>query len=456
MIETDKGLKIPVCINDAYVEGATMCMLPFIHMHTWPHGQVFPCCVYDWRFELGNVNDTNTSLETMFNNKKMKVLRKQLVDGKKPYGCRKCFEQEEEGISSFRLSANKRHHTKHVDVVHKAMENNYNINDFHLYYWDFRVDNLCNMTCRSCGPELSSKWHDDYYELHHDDDYKMKVGNKGGLISLKGKGLQEVHDIIDRDIDTVDHVYFAGGEPLINDMHYYILDKLIEHKRFDVEVYYNTNLLHLNYKKHNLIDLWSKFDKVDVAASIDAIGPRAEYLRHGTNWKKINGNLKTMLANKHIGFRVTPVISLFNALHMPDYIDHMMDLGFASWQISMGNVLINPESYALAMLPDHLKDQVRKTYDKFLEDKKGVYGERTLSDFRHKFESIINYLDASLGHQGTHEEMARRFIYMTRVLDRVRNENFVETYPELKDYWDACLEETDPDNLDPESDLFYF
>ena len=41
------------------------------------------------------------------------------------------------------------------------------------------------------------------------------------------------------------HVYFAGGEPLINDMHYYILNKLIEHKRFDVTISYNTNLLHL-------------------------------------------------------------------------------------------------------------------------------------------------------------------------------------------------------------------
>jgi hypothetical protein len=45
---------------------------------------------------------------------------------------------------------------------------------------------------------------------------------------------------------------------------------------------------------------------------------------------------------------------------------------------------------------------------------------------------------------------------MTQVLDRVRNENFVETYPELKDYWDACLEEIDPERLDPDSDLFYF
>jgi MoaA/NifB/PqqE/SkfB family radical SAM enzyme len=202
--------------------------------------------------------------------------------------------------------------------------------------------------------------------------------------------------------------------------------------------------------------LWSKFDKVEVWASIDAIGPRAEYLRHGTNWKKINGNLKTMLANKHIRFSVTPVISLFNALHMPDYIDHLMDLGFSCWQILMGNILINPEPYALAMLPDHLKDQVRKTYDKFLEDKKGVYGERTLNDFKHKFQSIINYLDAPLEHQGTRKDLARRFIYMTRVLDRVRNENFVETYPELKDYWDACLEEIDPERLDPDSDLFYF
>ena len=46
------------------------------------------------------------------------------------------------------------------------------------------------------------------------------------MINCFGKGLQEVHDIVDRDIDIVDHVYFAGGEPIINDMHYYILEKI--------------------------------------------------------------------------------------------------------------------------------------------------------------------------------------------------------------------------------------
>ena len=444
---TDKNIHLPVSVEDA--PHSTMCILPFIHLHTWPAGQVFPCCVYDWHADIPQLPKhvkqvpeggysgiaTGTSLEDIWNDEKIKTLRKQLVEGEEPAGCRRCFQGERQGVHSFRLARNYRY-KHHMDIVHKAVANDYKIEDFNLYYWDFRNTNLCNMTCRTCGPELSSKWHEDYKAItglyHH--------AERNGLFEATGSSLQDIYDVIDRNIDIVEHVYFAGGEPLINDMHYYILNKLIEHERFDCEISYNTNLLHLKYKKYDLIDIWNKFNKVDVMASLDAIGPRAEYLRHGTKWPKIEENIKTLLQNKKIGFNVTPVISLFNVLHMPDYIDYMLDIGLESWQIYMGNILLDPESYHVAMLPDHIKTQVRELYVKYLENKKEQgYGDRTIQSLREKFDAILNFFDVDIGDDVLRKKYAKQFIHLTGTLDRVRNENFVDTYPELKDYWDACI-----------------
>ena len=58
------------------------------------------------------------------------------------------------------------------------------------------------------------------------------------------------------------------------DEHYYILERLIEKKRFDVRIRYNTNLLKLKFKKWDNIELWKHFEHVNVLASLDAMDSR--------------------------------------------------------------------------------------------------------------------------------------------------------------------------------------
>ena len=33
----------------------TFCILPWIHQHTWPNGDVYPCCIYKSSNHLGNM-----------------------------------------------------------------------------------------------------------------------------------------------------------------------------------------------------------------------------------------------------------------------------------------------------------------------------------------------------------------------------------------------------------------
>ena len=49
-------------------------------------------------------------------------------------------------------------------------------------------------------------------------------------------------------IDHVEQIYFAGGEPLMMEEHYNILDELERRGRFDVRLIYNTNFTHTKLK----------------------------------------------------------------------------------------------------------------------------------------------------------------------------------------------------------------
>ena len=51
----------------------------------------------------------------------------------------------------------------------------------------------------------------------------------------------------------------------------------------------------------------------------------------------------------------------------------------------------------------------------------------------------MNFFDVDIGDEEQRNQYAKQFIHLTSTLDRVRNENFVDTYHELKDYRDACI-----------------
>ena len=58
-------------------DSKTFCIAPWVSIHTWPDGKTYPCCLWNSRDPVGNVN--NESLEEIWNNKRMKETRKAFV-----------------------------------------------------------------------------------------------------------------------------------------------------------------------------------------------------------------------------------------------------------------------------------------------------------------------------------------------------------------------------------------
>ena len=138
-----------------------------------------------------------------------------------------------------------------------------------MKYFDIRFSNICNYKCRTCGSEFSSKWAQEHKE-HDAPPAGFRViqhADKSGALL----------DQVVEQIPNIELAYFAGGEPLITDEHYVILEEMIASgKCKDIVLRYNTNMSNFKYKKYDVLDMWSNFKRVEVSSSLDHYGVKAE------------------------------------------------------------------------------------------------------------------------------------------------------------------------------------
>ena len=401
--------------KDWLIASDTFCMYPWIHMQVHPDGETAPCC--HARGEIGSVKQN--TLKEIWNSDKQKQLRCDMLSGKKNDMCRSCYEQEDSGFFSGRQSANK-HHGHLVKRVHTT-ESDGTFNKFEMTYWDIRFSNLCNLRCRSCGHGYSSSWYKDQTVLAGPEWAK---NNKPLLIA--GKDTNDMWEQLVEHIEYVEQIYFAGGEPMMMEEHYLILEELERRKKFDVRLIYNTNFTHVKLKDRLVFDYWKKFKSVAVGASLDAMGAHAEYIRKGTYWSEVEENRRLMLEIcPDVDFYISPTLSIMNVLHLPDFHRDWVNKGFIKPQDLNVNILQDPEHYRIDIAGPELKDKIRKKYTKHLEWLRPL---DHLNRATVGFESALNYLDAN---DNSHLQL--QFVQKTQQLDSIRKECITDIIPELKD-----------------------
>ena len=96
-----------------------LCILPWIHLATMPTGEVRPCCIYKQNIKDNDqiISLSNNTLSQVWKSQYMKDLRKEFLNGDKPAGCSRCWDEETAGKTSKRLNDNKRfaHHFNSID-----------------------------------------------------------------------------------------------------------------------------------------------------------------------------------------------------------------------------------------------------------------------------------------------------------------------------------------------------
>jgi sulfatase maturation enzyme AslB (radical SAM superfamily) len=265
-----------------------------------------------------------------------------------------------------------------------------------------------------CSPKLSSRINQENKEhsLRHFDE---EVFDHSTYLNIS--------NFVDKYIDNFELIEFAGGETLLMDDQYYLLQTLIERGRTDINLWYNTNMSVLKYKDKNILDYWRQWDpdKLKVYASIDEIGERAEYIRSGTVWSVVEKNLKIISKEKfkrHTNITVT----CYNIFRLPEIIQHLMDIGYVSEDYNYRNFDLSLETsdWNISILTDEFREEIKNKLLKFID--------KYPSDISDIFVDILNCLQTPMNVQS-----AKKFLVYNTKIDKIRGEKGFNIIPELLD-----------------------
>lgn len=397
--------------------------MPWIHFHVTQEGYVTPCCQAKWDKELAFGDVNAESIHQIWNGKKINSFRKVMLKGDRDVRCTRCYTKEDEGADSFRNITNKKYQEDVLKIANSDVKSY-----VQPIYLDIRFSNKCNLRCRICGPWSSSNWSRDYALLKDNNKYQDEVITYG--INDSERLMDEFRSLT----PNLNQIYFAGGEPLLIEQNYQILDLLIAANRIDVELFYNSNATILNLKGRYIIDYWKKFNQVTFSASIDDFGQPFEFQRKNANWDVVQANLRTIQQEcPHVKILITPTVSIYNIFHLPEFHRIMVAKNIIPPQNFIPSMLIQPLEYNIQILPTNLKMQIKDNLEFHLNWLKSVLSfENEIDSYCfNQFKSIITFMFAQDKNQDWHKLVSRE-----TALDHIRSESFVKVFPEYAEYFD--------------------
>jgi radical SAM protein with 4Fe4S-binding SPASM domain len=401
------------------------CPAPWMHLHVINDGKAFPCCMtpLEDKNSFGNVN--TQSLIEVLNSPKAKEMRADMLQGKPlPQSCHRCTDKEALGMNTMRTGMVDDYTHLIQDKIAATKEDG-TIDKVELIYWDFRFSNYCNLSCRTCSPLFSTSWDKDFKILWKSES------KEAALIDLNNatpfwKDLEE-------QIKYVKSIHFAGGEPMLMEEHWRLMDMLVENNLTDMDLHYSTNCTVLTYKGRNILDLWKKFKHVHLSLSIDGAFDTFDYVRNRGKWPVVEENLKA-IKESGAEYWIHPTVSMLNIYRLPELHDKLLEMGIVG--VNNGkklseyfvtqmhiNPLFNPDYYCLTTLPDHHKQAVEKMLVEYADK---MYDKYRIP--REGWLTLVNFMNS----KNTQYDW-KRFIDITNKLDTIRKQNFLTINPEFAD-----------------------
>ena len=277
----------------------TFCMAPWTHTYLSPQMERRMCCASleqstnfkQYIDSSGPKNDEIQllSLKEHWNSDHMKSVRKRLMAGEEIPECATCNHK------LLNAQVYRQHFNRFFrDRIDEAFEKTNNDGDtsMEVVSWDYRFSNLCNFSCRMCGPPLSSSW----------ETENKKVGKLEPWMNKDIKNqLQKFHDqevvkefLASIEDKSVKEFYWCGGEPLMWKIHWTAMQRVVD-LGYANQVFarYNSNMSRITYFGKNLFDdILSNFQDWQINASIDGTGEIGEYIRSGLKYKEWLENMR--------------------------------------------------------------------------------------------------------------------------------------------------------------------
>ena len=293
------------------LQNKTYCALPFVHRYKNLDGNDYLCC-----YSKLPVGDDIADIQ------------KKILSGQPVTNCEICYRWEENGSISPRLkeTTGLLKDPKIVEILEKSADD---ITQACVVIYDIRFDNRCNLACIGCNPKDSSLWAKKYnITVERFNNYSDELLDK---------------------IANSRKIYLAGGEPLINQKVFNLLDKISKLDN-QPEIVITSNIASI---KSNFLNVFKKLNNLSIMVSIDGYGLVNEYHRWPLQWNKFLLNLQ-ILNDMGIYVSWNTVIDAVSiwGLEKLMLIEHLTQ----RWNL---RILGLPTELCLENLPTHLQESAQ-------------------------------------------------------------------------------------------------
>ena len=353
---------------------------------------------------------SKNTLDEIIHSPEMNEVRSKMLKGEYVESCMQyCIAHENNSKEdSKRKTINNFYDKKIPELIKLTNEDGSfkNKDDFKMQHLNIRFSNLCNFKCRSCYSELSSL-------ILQEEDPTKKVIH-----------IEDVSDSIMDDVykylPHVDLIHFAGGETLLVEQHWEIMDRLIELGKTDTAIVCTTNLSKITYKNKSIVDYMNKFTNFTLYVSIDAIKERAELYRNGTVWETIEANLR-ILVDSGVKFTVITTVGATNIHHIPEVHQYLYNNNLLYQDRMVFNKLTAPAYLNCRLLPNDLKKEITDKFNNY------ILTMPNKTHFNERLKVLVDFMNSE-----DQSNLIPEFISYHNMIDERRNQNTFDTFPELK------------------------
>lgn len=395
-----------------------------------------------------------------------KEQRKLMLEGKRPDECDYCWKVEDNNLLSDRVyKSMSPWAAPHIpSIVSKPWNDNVIPS-----YLEVSFGHVCNFKCSYCSPHISSKWMEEIEKFgpyptlnkYNNLDYYTDQGLTPIPNNQPNPYIDAFWEWWPTISDKLEHFRITGGEPLLNKNTYKFLDYIIENPNPNMDVSINANmcppdhLLERFIEKVKIIVNENKVKKFKIFTSAEAFGKQAEYIRFGMDYNQWISNIEKV-------FREVPgitftVMSTYNALSVPSYTSFLEDI------LRLKKEFFNPKFYKGTPIlldipylrhPPHqsifilTEDFVQQVYDQVtymythLENRNWM-GSALMGFHEHEAEKLKRIYEMILTHPKGLKEAYNDYNRVNFKLfvdehDLRRGTNFLETFPEMEEFYAHC------------------
>lgn len=381
--------------------------------------------------------------------------RNEMLKGSKPSGCNYCWNIESMG-DDYISDRHERNASIYTDERFRSIKND-PLADVNPQYVEISFGNECNFKCGYCHPKHSSSYYKEIKDFgpyttvkNHRNDidwFKIYEEENNPYVQAWWQWWPELKK-------TLTILRITGGEPLLQQSTWRLLEDLEENPLPNLELNINSNfgvkpvlIDRLVQKVNNLVSK-NKIKDFKIFTSIDTWGSPAEYIRTGLDLTLWERNLDKYLSSTALPVTFMITFNILTVTNFQRLLEKILEWrkkynGFDQnkWQRVRFDTpyLKEPLQYDMNILP---KDEFLPYMYSHLEYIKNNLDDKDRTKFSdleyEKFRRVVKYMETTNYSSERTAEGRRDFFNWFTEYDRRRKVSFKTCFPEMASFFKLC------------------